>query len=140
MLHSNYIELTRKLIYNNRYGKFDLINKIIFPEKLLRERTKVLKCELILFIGYSSGRFPAKAFKMWICRYRKRYAALRSTNTQNKGKEYEEVENVNADNKETKNNDDWKNFQSTDLDILKTEEDTEPLLVKVIPNKNVSLG
>ena len=144
MLSSNYIELTKKLVYNNRHGKFDLIDRIISQEKLLREKTSVLKLELALLLDIPAENFPAKAFKMWICRYRKRHAVVRLTNTQNKGKEYQNTVTRVTENKmtddqknqtaEINNNDDWRNFQPTDPDTLK-KTGTEPLLAKVIPDK-----
>lgn len=131
----NYIELTKKLIGSNRYGKFDLIDKIISPQKLLQEKTRVLKCELMVLLDIPAEDFPAKSFKVWVCRYRKEHA-INSKSFQNKEKRYEkaEIEKIGIDNKITGKNGGWLSFQPTDPATLK--KDTEPILVKVLPNKN----
>ena len=42
----NYLELTKKLIGNDSYSKFDWVDRLIAPERLLMEKARILKSEL----------------------------------------------------------------------------------------------
>lgn len=122
----NSLKITRQWIEKNCHGKWDLVETIFPKEKLLQHTTKALSWELQSLLEISPEEFPATSFYKWIQRYRKRYT-INSVSVQNKGKEYEVVQ------KDDKKNDGWKTFQPTDPSTLK--KDTEPILVKVIPNK-----
>ena len=142
---TNSLKITRQWIEKGCHGKWDLVETIFSKEKLLHYKTKVLSWELQFLLEIPPEEFPAASFYKWVQRYRKRYA-VKTTVSQNKDKEYEDVANRGAENRvaddrkkktgEMNINDAWRNFQPTDPDTLKKTEVPEPLLAKVIPNKN----
>jgi hypothetical protein len=69
--HEWAIEMTKKLIHNNLYGKFDLLERLIPQEKLLYEKTRILLLEITLLLDIPVEELPYDNFKMWISRYRK---------------------------------------------------------------------
>jgi hypothetical protein len=68
------MELTKYFIKNDRYGKFDLLERLIPKEKLLSEKTRVLLIDVLALLGMAEKDFPYTGFKMWISRYRRNNA------------------------------------------------------------------
>lgn len=152
----NSLKITRQWIEKDCHGKWDLAETILSREKLLQHTTKALSWELQSLLEMTPDEFPAASFYKWVQRYRKKYAVSPSSPDDKENKYRETVIKRTADKRKknrgtkegrgtgdgktesgkTKNNDGWKNFQLTDPATLQRAE-SEPLLVKVIPNKKV---
>jgi hypothetical protein len=132
------IKMTKEFILHNRYGKFDLLERLIPMEKLLYAKTRVLLVDVLVLLDMLEKDFPYTGFKMWISRYRRNHTPPPAS-IENRGKRYEryaEKENEQEPKKQKVQsiNDDWLNFKYTDPVTLEREPE-EIKLELVLPTK-----